>query len=178
MVREPDATMQPTPQDHQLMSKHRVPGFEPQPRLEWRGQGGKNEAKQPDHSAGLGDSITSSTRMRFSVHTMGLGVSLVMESDIGASFAGLVYRELHDERGPSRVDFYAHWRGDNENPALKRFLSLLAERYPSPPPALGVRPARLAFANPRSVAMKRASIGAISLAGSMGCPLSRVKASA
>ncbi|MDI4231731.1 LysR family transcriptional regulator [Bradyrhizobium sp. Arg237L] len=70
--------------------------------------------------------------------SMGLGVSLVMESDIGASFAGLVYRELHDERGPSRVDFYAHWRDDNENPALKRFLNLLAERYPSPPPALGV----------------------------------------
>jgi hypothetical protein len=27
MVREPDATMQPAPQDNQLMSKHRVLGF-------------------------------------------------------------------------------------------------------------------------------------------------------
>jgi hypothetical protein len=27
MVGEPDATMQPTPQDNQLMSKHRVLGF-------------------------------------------------------------------------------------------------------------------------------------------------------
>ncbi|WP_454645438.1 LysR family transcriptional regulator [Bradyrhizobium liaoningense] len=69
--------------------------------------------------------------------SMGMGLSLVMESDIGASFAGLVYRELQDGSGPSRVDFHAHWRDDNENPALKRFLDMLAERYPSPPPALG-----------------------------------------
>jgi hypothetical protein len=69
MVREPDATMQPAPQDNQLMSKHRVLGLKPQLRLEWRGQDGQNETKQPDHSASLGDSITSSTRIRFSVHT-------------------------------------------------------------------------------------------------------------
>ncbi|MET4184796.1 DNA-binding transcriptional LysR family regulator [Bradyrhizobium sp. JR7.2] len=69
-----------------------------------------------------------------SLTSMGMGLSLVMESDIGASFAGLVYRELQDGAGPSRVDFYAYWRDDNENPALKRFLDLLAERYPSPPP--------------------------------------------
>lgn len=72
-----------------------------------------------------------------SLASMGMGLSLAMESDIGASFAGLVYRELQDGAGPSRVDFYAHWRDDNENPALKRFLNLLAERYPSPSPALG-----------------------------------------
>ncbi|AJA60696.1 MULTISPECIES: LysR family transcriptional regulator [Bradyrhizobium] len=70
-----------------------------------------------------------------SLVSMGMGLSLVMESDIGASFAGLVYRELQDGTGPSRLDFYAHWRDDNENPALKRFLDLLSERYPSPPPA-------------------------------------------
>src|SRR3979409_1600437 len=69
MVREPDATMQPAPQDNQLMSKHRVLSFKPQLRLEWRGQHGQNETEQPDHSASLGDSITSSTRIRFSVHT-------------------------------------------------------------------------------------------------------------
>src|ERR1700687_1406897 len=69
IVREPDALMQPTLQDNQLMSKHRVLSFKPQPRLEWRGQDGQNETKQPDHSASLGDSITSSTQIRFSVHT-------------------------------------------------------------------------------------------------------------
>ncbi|MGY4572070.1 LysR family transcriptional regulator [Bradyrhizobium sp. USDA 3256] len=72
-----------------------------------------------------------------SLTSMGMGLSLVMESDIGASFAGLVYRELQDGTGPSRVDFHAHWRDDNENPALKRFISLLAERYPSPLPVFG-----------------------------------------
>jgi hypothetical protein len=69
MVREPDATMQPSSQDNQLMSKRRVLSFKPQLRLEWRGQDGQSETEQPDHSASLGDSITSSTRIRFSVHT-------------------------------------------------------------------------------------------------------------
>ena len=69
IVREPDATMQPTLQDNQLMSKHRVLSFKPQLRLEWRGQDGQNETEQPDHSASLGDSTASSTQIRFSVHT-------------------------------------------------------------------------------------------------------------
>jgi hypothetical protein len=69
MVREPDATMQPAPHDIQLMSKHRVLSFKPHLRLEWRGQDGQNETEQPDHSASLGDSVTASTRIRFSVHT-------------------------------------------------------------------------------------------------------------
>jgi len=69
MVGEPDATMEPAPHDNQLMSKHRVLSFKPNLRLERRGQDGQNETEQPDHSASLGDSITSSTRIRFSVHT-------------------------------------------------------------------------------------------------------------
>jgi hypothetical protein len=69
MVRKPDAPMEPAPQDIQLMSKHRVLSFKPYLRLEWRGQDGQNETERPDHSASLGDSITSSTRIRFSVHT-------------------------------------------------------------------------------------------------------------
>jgi hypothetical protein len=68
-VRQPDAAVQPTLQDNQLMSKHGVLSFKPQLRLEWRGQNVQNETEQPDHSASLGDSITSSTRIRFSVHT-------------------------------------------------------------------------------------------------------------
>jgi len=51
--------------------------------------------------------------------SMGLGISLVMESDIGASFAGLVYRELRDGIRPSYISFSAHWRGDNDNAARK-----------------------------------------------------------
>ena len=67
-----------------------------------------------------------------SLISMRLGIGLVLESDIGASFAGLVYRELRDGTGPTRVGFSAHWREDNDNPALVNFLKLLAERYPSP----------------------------------------------
>lgn len=67
-----------------------------------------------------------------SLISMKLGISLVLESDTGASFAGLVYRELRDGTGPTHITFSAHWRPDNENPALDTFLRLLAERYPSP----------------------------------------------
>ena len=98
-----------------LISKLLIPGDRP-------------KVVRHDVSRGIIKSLTS----------MGMGLSLVMESDIGASFAGLVYRELQDGTGPSRLDFFAHWRGDNENPSLKRFLNLLAERYPSTPPALGM----------------------------------------
>jgi DNA-binding transcriptional LysR family regulator len=67
-----------------------------------------------------------------SLVSAGFGVSLVMESDIGASFSGLIYRELRDGTGPSRIGFSAHWREDSDNPALASFLKLLGERYPSP----------------------------------------------
>jgi hypothetical protein len=56
MVREPNATMQPTPQDIQLMSQYRVLSFKPQLRPEWRGQDGQSETEQPDHRATLADS--------------------------------------------------------------------------------------------------------------------------
>ncbi|MCK1546513.1 LysR family transcriptional regulator [Bradyrhizobium sp. 179] len=65
-----------------------------------------------------------------SMHT---GRSLVLDSDRGANFSGLTYRELRDDAGPSRFDFFAYWRGDNENPALQEFLKLLSRHY-SPPP--------------------------------------------
>jgi hypothetical protein len=70
MVGEPDATLHLTLQDDQLMSKHRVLSLKPQLRLEWRGQDGQGETQQPDHSASLGESITPSTRIRFSGHTI------------------------------------------------------------------------------------------------------------
>jgi hypothetical protein len=58
------------------MSKHRALSFRPQPRLEWRDQHGQNETEQPGHSASLSDSITSSTRIGFSVHTAGFLIKL------------------------------------------------------------------------------------------------------
>jgi DNA-binding transcriptional LysR family regulator len=66
-----------------------------------------------------------------SLVSLGFGISLVTESDTGASFSGLIYRELRDGTGPSRIGYSAHWRADNDNPALVSFLRLLGERYPS-----------------------------------------------
>ena len=59
------------------------------------------------------------------------GVSLLFEACTGASYAGVVYREAREGNGPSRIGQSAYWRGDNENPALLRFVALLKERYPS-----------------------------------------------
>jgi len=64
-----DTATQLAPQNNQLMPKHRVLSFKPDLRLEGRGHDGQNETEQPDHSASLSDSITSSTRTRFPVHT-------------------------------------------------------------------------------------------------------------
>ena len=55
-----------------------------------------------------------------SLISMRLGISLVMESDIGASFAGLVYRELRDRIRPSYISFSAHWRGAVPAPRCPR----------------------------------------------------------
>jgi len=67
-----------------------------------------------------------------SLVSAGFGTGLVTESDVGASFSGLTYRELRDGTGPSRVGYSAHWREENDNPALTNFLKLLGERYASP----------------------------------------------
>jgi DNA-binding transcriptional LysR family regulator len=60
----------------------------------------------------------------------GFGVSLATESCIGANVSGLVYREARDDAGQIRIGYSAHWREDNDNPALASFLKLLEERYP------------------------------------------------
>src|SRR5262249_16817557 len=56
-------------QNGQLMPKYRVLSLKPHLRLDWRGQDSQDETQKPDHSASLSDSVTSSTRIRFSVHT-------------------------------------------------------------------------------------------------------------
>ncbi|MCK1655342.1 LysR family transcriptional regulator [Bradyrhizobium sp. 149] len=66
-----------------------------------------------------------------SLVSMGLGFSVGMESDLGATFAGVVYRELEGEIGHARIQFYAQWRADNKSPVLKRYVELLTERHRS-----------------------------------------------
>ncbi|MER8808202.1 LysR family transcriptional regulator [Mesorhizobium australicum] len=62
----------------------------------------------------------------------GFGVSLICEAGIGAGHARVVYRELQDGNGPSRISYAAYWRSDNDNPALLNFRKLLEERHPVP----------------------------------------------
>jgi 4-nitrophenyl phosphatase len=72
MVRKPDANM-PTPQDNQLMSKHRILSFKPYLRLEWRGQDGQNgPIIRPAYAIPSLHQIGS----RFSVHTVLAEVSV------------------------------------------------------------------------------------------------------
>ena len=68
-VCELGAPAQLAPQNDQLMSEHGIFSLKPDLRLEWRSQGGHHETEKPDHSASLGDSVTSSTRIGFLVHT-------------------------------------------------------------------------------------------------------------
>ena len=71
VIGEPSPAFQLTPQDDQLMSENRILRLKPALRLERRGQDGQNETEQPDHSASLGDSITSSTRDKvFGTHRL------------------------------------------------------------------------------------------------------------
>jgi DNA-binding transcriptional LysR family regulator len=66
-----------------------------------------------------------------SLVTMDAGLSIVLESDVGVNFSGLVYRELRDGTGPTVLGYSAYWQNDNDSPALETFLKLLSERYPS-----------------------------------------------
>lgn len=60
----------------------------------------------------------------------GRGVSLMCDACMGASYAGVVYREARDGNGSTRIGYRAYWRDGNENPALQNFIRLLEERCP------------------------------------------------
>ncbi len=60
----------------------------------------------------------------------GWGVLLAMEGATGATYLGIIFREVHDAEGPTRLNFRAHWRQANGNPSLRPFLDMLRERYP------------------------------------------------
>src|ERR1700730_7178471 len=54
------------------------PSLRPGISFRYTHQDGQHETEQPNHSASLGDSITSSTRVRFSVHTGILDVVAIL----------------------------------------------------------------------------------------------------
>jgi DNA-binding transcriptional LysR family regulator len=59
----------------------------------------------------------------------GFGVTLLTEASAGANFVGVIYRELRNGAEPARIGYSAHWRPDNQNPALANILKILGERY-------------------------------------------------
>jgi DNA-binding transcriptional LysR family regulator len=58
------------------------------------------------------------------------GALLMLEGATGLRYDGVVYREVYDDDGPTRLNFMAYWRGANANPTLGPFLAMLCERYP------------------------------------------------
>jgi hypothetical protein len=94
-----DTATQLAPQNNQLMSKHRVLSLKPHLRLEWRGQDGQDETQKPDHSASLGDSVTSSTRIEFSVHT-GLHIAGKLCKDLIADLDKFDSKDSAQRRRP------------------------------------------------------------------------------
>lgn len=54
------------------------------------------------------------------------GITLNCESATGILLQGVVFREVRDGNGPTRVGYVAYWRHANGNPALKQFLNLLS----------------------------------------------------
>jgi hypothetical protein len=124
---------------------------------------------------------------------MGRGVSLTSEATIVTLFPGVVFRPISG--GDATLQFSAVWWPGNDNPALRRFLSLARtlakttaseQRNASKFAAIicnrrnqrFVCFSRRARAKARSVLMKRASIGATSFAGSTAWPVSRPRTSA
>lgn len=59
----------------------------------------------------------------------GLGVSIVCEGATGARYPDVTYRPIHGEQGPAFISYSGYWRTDNANPALRRFLAFVRDRY-------------------------------------------------
>lgn len=77
--------------------------------------------------------ITQETSHDTIVNMVNVGrfITIATEAMQGAGCQDLVFKDLHSSAGQTYLDFYAFWREDNENPALKYFFKLLKERYPS-----------------------------------------------
>lgn len=78
----------------------------------------------------------------------GRGVSLMCEACMGASYAGVIYREARDGNGSTRIGYRAYWRDGNDNPALRNFIRLLEERCPPVANGTGARDASSRIPDP------------------------------
>ena len=60
----------------------------------------------------------------------GWGILLALEGATGAVYPGVIFREVHDDGGSTRVNFRAYWRQVNDNPSLRALLDMFRQRYP------------------------------------------------
>ncbi|MCL6250091.1 LysR substrate-binding domain-containing protein [Altererythrobacter sp. KTW20L] len=65
-----------------------------------------------------------------SIVSVGRFITVATEASQGVTWPDLNFREVHDQNGTARLEFSVYWRGDNKNPALQRFFTLINERYP------------------------------------------------
>lgn len=72
---------------------------------------------------------------------LGGRLAIFAESAAGIQVPGVVFREVHEANGHSRIGYSGYWREDNENPVLRRFLDFVATRY-SLPSGSGPQPAQ------------------------------------
>ena len=57
----------------------------------------------------------------FALVELGQGVCLAFEGATGVAMPGIMFREVHDQHGPTRAIFHAYWRDGNANPVLATF---------------------------------------------------------
>jgi DNA-binding transcriptional LysR family regulator len=70
----------------------------------------------------------------------GRGISLACESSALLPGPEVIFREVRDGSGPTRLGFVAYWRRNNDNPALKQFLGWL-RAHPAVPAVQVTAPA-------------------------------------
>lgn len=63
---------------------------------------------------------------------LGGRLAIFAESSAGIQVPGVLFREIHEANGHSRIGYSGYWRDDNENPVLRRFLDFVATRYSLP----------------------------------------------
>jgi DNA-binding transcriptional LysR family regulator len=65
-----------------------------------------------------------------SMVSTGRYLSMTTENTMARMIPGVVLRAFCEPGGQgAHIDYACYWRGDNGNPVLKRFLSIVAERY-------------------------------------------------
>lgn len=69
--------------------------------------------------------VKASTEHILSIVAGNQGITVLCESGSGSAVSGIVFREIRDGNGPTRVGYVAFWRHDNDNPALTQMIAFL-----------------------------------------------------